>query len=81
MLRTVAYSGAGSALWALLPAIAAQQLSHRIRLGHVVRLAGQKQVLATVRSPTAEVHCPEGEATQIDWQDAVGWPTLVFHPP
>jgi predicted MFS family arabinose efflux permease len=26
LLRTVAYSGAGSALWALLPAIAAQQL-------------------------------------------------------
>ena len=27
LLRTVAYSGAGSALWALLPAIAAQQLN------------------------------------------------------
>ena len=44
-------------------------------------LDGHEQVLATVRSPAAEIHCGKGEAAQIDWQDAAGWPTLVFHPP
>jgi len=42
---------------------------------------GRKQALATVRFPAAEIHCRKGEATQIDWQDLAGWPTVVFHPP
>jgi hypothetical protein len=26
-----------------------------------------------------EIHCGKGEAAQVDWQDAAGWPTLAFH--
>lgn len=59
----------------------------RVRTDHLAdhngqtAASGQKQVLATVRSSAAEIHCRKGEATQIGWQDAAGWPTLVFHPP